>query len=101
MALTFKKVSGGGKAIAPRIIAGVFNPDTSYPTGGYEIASLFRPHINDLMALIVADHTNYRFRYDYTTGKIKILTAAGAEVAAATNLTTQLIDVGFIGVGLP
>lgn len=76
-----------------------FTPSTSYPTGGEPfdprafgfdkpVASVF------LTVRSVAAAVTRRFEYDFAAKTIKaVVTSTGAEVAAAQDLSTVVIDV--------
>lgn len=80
-----------------------FTPSTSYPTGGEPfnpvqfgfqgpVASVF------LTVRSVAASVTRRFEYDFAAKTIKaVVTSTGAEVAAAQDLSTVVIDVLVIG----
>lgn len=80
-----------------------FTPSTSYATGGEAfdpIAFGFQGPVATVFLTVrsVAGAITRRFEYDFAAKKIKaIVTSTGAEVAAAQDLSTVLIDVLVIG----
>ena len=65
--------------------------DSSYPTGGEAFSSKICPNV--IAAWFDGDAAGtYYYRYDYTNDKILAFTTAdGLEVAAATDLSLQVI----------
>lgn len=69
--------------------------DASYPTGGYAVTV-------PLSQIVLADitpgaATGHPVAWDYAAGKLKVFTSGGAEVAAATNLSTMVVRAQFYG----
>lgn len=75
--------------------------DTSYATGGYSLA----PAINGFTTIDFVDAQltpitgAVLFMFNYATQKLQVFTNAGAEVAAATNLSTVTGRVQILGKG--
>lgn len=80
-----------------------FTPSTSYPTGGepFDPRSFgFQGPVGAVFLSVrsVAAAVTRRFEYDHAAKTIKaIVTSTGAEVAAAQDLSTVLIDVWVVG----
>lgn len=87
--------------------------DTSYPTGGYSIdprsvglLNLFGARVlGSALVAGTAKTTNFLAEYDYKTGKLQLFqdlaVAAAApfgEVANATNVSTRVLRMVFVGV---
>lgn len=71
-------------------------PDTSYPTGGYTVA------VPGISRIVLADvqtpsGTGHTAAWDYAANKLKFFTGGGAEVANATNLSTAVTRIAFLG----
>ena len=80
-----------------------FTPSTSYPTGGESFNPVsfgFQGPVAAVWLTVrsVAASVTRRFEYDHSAKTIKaVVTSTGAEVAAAQDLSTILIDVLVIG----
>ena len=79
-----------------RMVVAAVTFDNSYPTGG-------EPLVPSDLGLSSIDYLNANsdgsnaFVYDKTNNKLKAYTAAGAEVANATNLSAVVIRIFAIG----
>jgi hypothetical protein len=72
--------------------------DTSYPTGGYAVAPA------NLSSIVFADvqippATGHIAAWDYSASKLKLFTAQGTEVTNATNVSTVVCRIAFLGRG--
>lgn len=75
------------KTAAPTLY--VHSWGASYVTGGEEIASL-ETLVPGFVAAIPSPGNGYTFTWDHATTKLKAFSAAGTEVAGATNLATAV-----------
>lgn len=83
------------RARVPVTADGTFNLDSSYPTGGYPINSVF-DLFQQVAGVLVAPTAGYLFDVDYTNKKLKVFhfnypaASAGAavEVPNGTNLSS-------------
>src|SRR5947207_14904817 len=95
-----------------KVVTGSFDLDNSYPTGGYDISSLWAARsaggvfANGPWTILVGNRLGYVLEVDYTTKKLKVYwfnypggaAAAAAEVTNATDLST-LTGVRFLAFG--
>lgn len=70
--------------------------DASYPTGGYAVT------VPGITNIVLADvqapsGTGHTATWDYAAKKLKLFTAFGTEVAAATNVSTVVCRIAFLG----
>lgn len=72
-----------------RVVVGDYTFSSSYTTGGevLDLAAAFGA-VRGIVAVRVPPAGGYTFEYVAATKKLKAYTTAGAEVAAATNLST-------------
>jgi hypothetical protein len=86
--------SCGARPSAPQSVHRVLVTfDASYPTGGYAFA-LPAANVGENIVGVIPQpneaNANAKLgRFDYAANKLVLITIAGAEVAAATNLTGQ------------
>jgi hypothetical protein len=67
-------------------VSGTITLDSSYPTGGYGPMNMFG--LKKINGVLFEDVNGYALYYNKTTDKVQVFSAAGTEVAAATNLST-------------
>lgn len=95
MAATVAQVDAHVPGAQKEVIVDV-TPDTSYPTGGYAVT------VPGMSRIILADvqvpaGTGHTAAWDYTNKKLKFFTSGGTEVAAATNLSSAVTRIAFLG----
>lgn len=114
MAITLTEVAGA-EGISGKVRERYYDVtlDTSYPTGGYAISArsvglttIFGARvIGSALVAGTAKTTNFLAEYDYKLGKLQLFqdlaVAAAApfgEVANATNVSTRVLRMVFVGV---
>jgi hypothetical protein len=81
-----------------RVFVGTVTGDTSYPTGGYDIASLWTGFKTvDFASSGLTDDGTKLYRIDKTNRKLLIYTALGTEATAASNQSTAVCSVELAG----
>ena len=77
--------------------------DTSYPTGGYDISDVWKKFAtasaaSGLLHLLAHDRGGAHIvAIDYVNKKLKLMSAPGTEVVAATNVSTTVVDLLALG----
>ena len=79
----------------------IFNGDSSYPAGGYEMADYLKANLNITPTVLdmrgygkTAGVIDHFLDYDIDNDKLKLyVLATGAEVAGATDVSSVVLDV--------